>query len=171
MERPGRPAPNVPANVPRPEQRQEQRQEQRVQRQGHLADWMQKHSNMSLADQQRAMQNEPGFRDLPQWQQQQELNQLARLYAMKPAERERTLARNEALERLSPGQQQQYRAAAQQLYALPPARQGLIRSAMLDLREMPPAQREQVVASPAFAAEFPDPGDRAMIRTLLIVEP
>jgi hypothetical protein len=132
---------------------------------------MQQHSNMSLADQQRAMQNEPGFRELPQWEQQQQLNQLAHLYAMNPAQRDRTLARNEALERMNPGQQQQYRAAAQQWNALPPPHRALIGHAIVDLRELPPGQREQVINSPAFAQEVPDPGDRAMIRTLLTAEP
>ncbi len=159
--------PNGSPNFPR----QQQRQEQRVENQGHLADWMQKHSNLSLPDQQRALQNEPGFRELPQWEQQQELNQLGRLYAMKPEARDRRLGQVEQLERMSPTQRQQYGAAVQQLYALPPPRRGMVATAMKDLRDMPPEQREQVVSSPVFAQQFPDPGDRAMIRTLLTAEP
>jgi Protein of unknown function (DUF3106) len=142
-----------------------------LQNPGHLGQWMQSHKDLSLPEQQRALQNEPGFRELPPQLQQRYLNQLGRLYYMKPQQRERELAQTEILERMSPGQRQQYSAAAQQLYALPPARQRLIAHAMIDLRDMPPAQREQVVSSPAFAAEFPDPGDRAMIHTLLTAEP
>jgi hypothetical protein len=162
-------------NVPRPQQRQEQkqelRQEQRIQRQGHLADWMQNHSNMSLAEQQRAMQNEPGFRELDRQTQQRELNRLGQLYALSPQQRARRLDRLEAFENLNPAQRQQYDAAARQLGVLPRPRQNMIAHAMIDMRDMPPQQREQVIDSPAFAQQFPDPGERAMIRTLLSAEP
>lgn len=164
---PQRQQPNINGNVPR----QQQRQQQRIENQGHLGDWMQKHSNMPLADQQRALQNEPGFRELPQWEQQQQLNQLARLYAMKPEARDRRLGQVEQLERMSPAQRQQYASAVQQLSAVPGPRRAMIGQAMVDLRDMPPAQREQVINSPAFAQEVPDPGDRATIRTLLTAEP
>jgi hypothetical protein len=162
-------------NAPRPQQRQEQRQElrqdQRVQRQGHLADWMQSHSNMSLAEQQRAMRNEPGFRELDAQTQQRELNRLAQLYSLSPQQRARRLDRLEAFESLNPAQRQQYDSAARQLYTLPRPRQNMIAHAMIDLREMPPQQREQVIDSPAFAQQFPDPGERSMIRSLLSAEP
>jgi hypothetical protein len=162
-------------NAPRPQQRQEQkqelRQEQRVQRQGHLADWMQNHSNMSLAEQQRAMQNEPGFRELDRQTQQRELNRLGQLYALSPQQRARRLDRLEAFDNLNPAQRQQYDAAARQLGVLPRPRQNMIAHAMIDMRDMPPQQREQVIDSPAFAQQFPDPGERAMIRTLLSAEP
>ncbi|HXE07314.1 MAG TPA: DUF3106 domain-containing protein [Acidobacteriaceae bacterium] len=167
---PPRQGPNVNGNAPYQQQRRAQQQE-RIQRRGHLEDWMQSHSNMSLADQQRAMQNEPGFRELPRWEQQQELNQLARLYAMTPQQRARRLNRLEAYEGLNPVERQQYDAAARQLGVLPRPRQNMIAHALLDLREMPPPQREQVIDSPAFAQQFPDPNERAMIRTLLSAEP
>jgi hypothetical protein len=147
------------------------RQEQRIQRQGHLADWMQNHSNMSLAEQQRAMQNEPGFRELDRQTQQRELNRLGQLYALSPQQRARRLDRLEAFENLNPAQRQQYDAAARQLGVLPRPRQNMIAHAMIDMRDMPPQQREQVIDSPAFAQQFPDPGERAMIRTLLSAEP
>jgi hypothetical protein len=159
--------PNANGNIPR----QEQRQQRAIGNQGHLSQWMQSHSNLSLPDQQRALQNEPGFRQLPPQLQQRELNQLGRLYSMNPQQRERQLNRVEQLERMSPAQRQQWNAATQQLYALSPPRRGMVARAMLDLREMPPAQREQVIDSPAFTQQFPDPGDRAMIRTLLMAEP
>jgi hypothetical protein len=141
-----------------------------IQNPGHLAQWMESHKSLSLADQQRALQNEPGFRDLPRETQQQQLNELGRLYSMNPEQRGRMLDRTEALERLTPAQRQQYNGAARQLYALPQPRRMLIGRAMLDLRMMPPAEREQVIDSPRFASQF-SPDERSMVRTLLTAEP
>jgi hypothetical protein len=138
--------------------------------QEHLAQWMEHHRNLSLADQQRALQNEPGFREFPPQVQQRELNQLARLYNMNPQQRSRMLDRNEALERLSPPQRQQWNFAVQQLTTLPLPRKRLMARAILDLREMPPQQRQQVIDSPAFRGQFSD-GERSTLSTLLTAEP
>lgn len=136
----------------------------------HLQQWMQSHSNMSLADQQRALGNEPGFRDLPAQTQQRYRDQLDHLYNMNPQQRQRMLERNEMLERLTPQQRQHWNAAVQQLNSLPPARRQMMARAIIDLREMPPAQRQQVINSPNFASRFSD-GERNMLSTLLTAEP
>jgi hypothetical protein len=141
-----------------------------AQNQEHLQQWMENHKNLSPADQRRALQNEPGFRELPPQTQQRYLNQLDRLNSMKPQVRDRTLQQNEILEHMPPAQAQQYRAAAQALTAAPQDRRRLMARAILDLREMPPAQREQVISSPRFGAQFSD-GERSTIRTLLTAEP
>jgi hypothetical protein len=131
---------------------------------------MDNHSNLSLPDQQRALQNEPGFRDLPPQVQLHELNELARLYNMNPQQRNRLLDRNEALEHMTPMQRQQWNVAVQQLNALPLQRRRIVARAIVDLREMPPEQRQQTLNSPAFRAQFSD-GERNMLSTLLTVEP
>ena len=118
--------------------------------QEHLQQWMDHHSNLSLPDQQRALKNEPGFRELPPQVQQHELNELARLYNMDPQQRARMLDRNEALERLTPPQRQQWRIAVEQLNTLPPDRRRVMARVILDLREMPPDQRQLTLNSPAF---------------------
>ena len=138
--------------------------------QEHLQQWMDHHSNLSLPEQQRALQNEPGFRDLPPQVQQHELGELARLYNMDPEQRSRMLDRNEALERLTPAQRQQWRTAVQQLDALPLPRRRVMTRVILDLREMPPEQRQLTLNSPAFRAQFSD-GERTMLSTILTVEP
>jgi len=138
--------------------------------QEHLQQWMERHSNLSLPEQQRALQNEPGFRDLPPQLQQHELDELARLYNMDPEQRARMLDRNEALERLTPAQRQQWRTAVQQLDALPLPRRRVMTRVILDLREMPPEQRQLTLNSPAFRAQFSD-GERTMLSTILTVEP
>lgn len=139
-------------------------------REEHLERWMQSHSRMSLAEQQRALQNEPGFRDLPPQVQQNRLNTLARLYNMNPQQRSRILDRTEALERLAPVQRQQWRDAVQRLNMLPPPRKHMLAGAIIELRELPPEEREMVLTSPTYVAQF-SPEERQTLRTLLLAEP
>lgn len=142
-----------------------------AQNQEHMQQWMNRHSNLSLPEQQRALENNPGFRELPRQLQQYELNELARLYNMDPQQRARMFCnRNEALERMTPPQRQQYRDAVEQLNTLPTPRRRVIVRAILDLREMPPDQRQLIINSPAFRAQFSDP-ERSMLSTILTVEP
>jgi hypothetical protein len=150
----------IPRAVPRPQQANQE----------HLSQWMERHSNLSLAEQQRALQNEPGFSTLPKQVQQRELDQLARLNNMTPQQRGRELDRTEAIERLTPAQRQQWSSAVHQMNALPIPRRRLVLRAVIDLRVMPPEQRERVIASPAFAAQFSDE-ERQTLRTLLMGEP
>src|ERR1039458_3254138 len=94
----------------------------------HMEQWMENHKNLSPADQRRAMQNEPGFRELPPQTQQRILNHLDQLNSVKPQLRDRTLQQNEILEHMPPAQAQQYRAAAQTFATLPQDRRRLMRS-------------------------------------------
>jgi Protein of unknown function (DUF3106) len=141
-----------------------------AQNQQHLAQWMENHKNLSLSDQQRALQNEPGFRELPPQTQQRMRDRLTQLNNMNPQQRGRILDRNEAIERLSPPQRQQYRATVQNFVAMPPDRRRLMARAILDLRDMSPGQREQTINSQAFGAQF-SPEERQTIHTLLLAEP
>jgi hypothetical protein len=155
--RPSRPGIRIAQNAP-PSQEE------------HLQRWMQSHSTMSLAQQQRALQNEPGFRELPPQVQQNRLNTLARLYNMNPQQRSRMLDRTELLERMAPAQRQQWREAVQRLNTIPPPRKRVIAGAILQLRELPPEQRESILNSPAYANQF-SPEERQTLRTLLMAEP
>ena len=137
---------------------------------GNLAQWMQDHKTLSLPEQQRALESEPGFRDLPPETQQRYRDRLAQLNNMNPQQRQRILDRNEALERLTPQQREQYGSASNALKSAPPERQRPMARAILDLTEMPPGQREQVIDSPAFHSQFSD-SERSTIRTLLMGEP
>src|ERR1700719_159520 len=72
--------------------------------QEHLAQWMNRHSNLPLADQQHALENEPGFRDLPSQTQQRMRDRLTQLNNMTPEQRRRILDRTEQIEHLTPTQ-------------------------------------------------------------------
>ena len=136
----------------------------------HLAEWMDRHSNMPLEQQQRALQNEPGFHDLPPQTQQRMLDRLSRLNNMPPDQRRRILERNEVMEHLTPNQRQQVRGAMQQLGALPADRRRVVARAFRDLRDMPPAQRQATLDSEGFRSQFSDT-ERGTLSNLLAVEP
>lgn len=142
----------------------------RGQNQEHLEQWMNRHSNMPLAQQQRALENEPGFRQLPPQTQQHLRNRLTQLNDMPPEQRRRLIERNEAIERLSLPQRQQVRGAMQQLGALPMDRRRMVARAFRDLREMPPAQRQATLNSDRFRGQFSDQ-ERGTLQQLLDVEP
>jgi Protein of unknown function (DUF3106) len=149
----------TPGSSPGPERNQE-----------HLAQWMERHSNLSPADQQHALENEPGFRDLPATTQQRMRDRLTQLNNMSPEQRRRILDRTEAMERLTPPQRQQVRGAMLQLGGLPQDRRRLVARAFRDLREMPQPQRQAILNSDRFRGQFSDQ-ERSTLSSLLAVEP
>jgi hypothetical protein len=138
--------------------------------QEHLAQWMDRHSNLPLADQQRALEKEPGFRDLPPETQQRMRDRLTQLNTMTPEQRRRTLERTEEMERLTPPQRQQLRGALDQYRGLPEDRRRMVARAFHDLREMPQPQRQAILSSDRFRGQFSDQ-ERSALSNLLAVEP
>jgi Protein of unknown function (DUF3106) len=155
----GRPAVNAPRPGPGAKPNQE-----------HLAQWMDRHSNLPLADQQRALENEPGFRDLPPQTQQRMRDRLTQLNNMTPEQRRRILERTEEMEHLTPPQRQQVRSALEQYRGLPEDRRRMVARAFRDLREMPQPQRQAVMNQDRFRAQFSDQ-ERNTLSGLLAVEP
>jgi hypothetical protein len=131
---------------------------------------MARHSNMSLEEQQRALENEPGFHSLPAQTQQRFRNELTELNNMPPEQRRRLLQRNEAMERLTPQQRQRFNGSLEKLGALPPDRRRLVARAFRDLREMPPEQRQAMLNSDRIRGEFSDQ-ERSTLNSLLAIEP
>lgn len=138
--------------------------------QEHLAQWMDRHSNLPLADQQRALESEPGFRDLPSQTQQRMRDRLTQLNNMTPEQRQRILEHTEQMEHLTPPQRQQVRGALEQYRGLPEDRRRLVARAFRDLREMPQPQRQAILSSDRFRSQFSDQ-ERTTISDLLAVEP
>jgi hypothetical protein len=131
---------------------------------------MERHANLSLPEQQRALENEPGFHELPRQTQQAERDQLVKLNNMTPEQRSRVLERTETLNEMTPAQRQQFRGVLQRYAALPVDRRRLVGRAFRDLREMPPAERQTVIASDRFRTMFSD-NERATLSNLFTVEP
>ena len=146
------------------------RQEPRGQNQEHLEQWMDRHSNLPLAEQQRSLENEPGFRQLPPETQQRMRDRLTQLTNMPPEQRRRTIERTETMEHLTAPQRQQVRGAMQQLGELPVDRRRLVARVFRDLREMPPQQRAAFLASDQLRGQFSD-HERNTLSSLLAVEP
>jgi hypothetical protein len=150
-------------NAPRQGQAQKPKQE-------HLGQWMERHSNMPLADQQHALENEPGFRDLPPQTQQAMRDRLTQLNNMSPEQRRRMIEHTEVMEKLTPQQRQQFRVATEEYRSLPEDRRRLVARAFRDLREMPQPQRQALMNQDRFRAQFSDQ-ERSTLTSLLAVEP
>jgi hypothetical protein len=140
------------------------------QTQMHLGPWMQAHSNLPLAQQQAALENESGFRALPPQEQQRLHQRLTQLNNMPPEQRERAIARAEAMERLTPVQQRQVTNAMAQIGNLPEYRQHVVDRAFLQLRDMPAGQRQAYMNSLQFRAQFNEQ-ERGAINGLLDITP
>jgi hypothetical protein len=138
--------------------------------QAHLGTWLQRHGNMPPEQQERALQNEPGFNRLNPETQQKLLNRLRQINRMPPNQRQRTLDRIEAMEQLTPQMRQQVRTSVQDFHALPEDRQRLVKKAFRDLRDYPPEQRGVMMNSGQFQSQF-TPHERAILGNILAVEP
>jgi Protein of unknown function (DUF3106) len=137
--------------------------------QEHLPQWWQAHRGLSPQQQADAMRREPGFRNLPQGQQQRLLNRLRSLDSRPPQVQQRMLNRVEMFERLSPERQQEVRGASQAFSHLPPQRKQMMIRAFQQLRQMPPAEREQMLHS-GYGQQF-TPQERTVLGNMLSIEP
>lgn len=112
----------------------------------HLAEWMNQHGNLSAEQQQKALEQEPGFHELPPQTQQRMRDRLSQLNAMSPEQRQRVLKNNEHMETLTPDQRGQVRGAMQQLGALPPDQRRVVARDFRELRDLPPDQRSAAMS-------------------------
>lgn len=162
-----------PAQQPHPGMQDGSRQgnaRSRVMHGEHLAEWMSRHSSLTLQQQQQALQNEPGFHTLPAPTQQRMQERLSQLDAMPPAKRQRIMDRTEAIERLSPDQRAQVRGAMSQLGSLPMPERHEVARTFRALRDLPEQQRMAALSSGRYGA-LPNEQDRAALMNLLRVEP
>lgn len=149
--------------VPRPPQAGSQAREVPRPPQAHGGDWLRSHQSLSFADQQKALHNDPQFRNLPPQQQQRLANRLQTFNKLSPEEQQRQLNRVEVWEHLTPQQKQQARQLNTQWKQLSPERRKMMKTAIGDLRAMPPDQRERVLESDRFKGMFSDQ-ERNMLR-------
>lgn len=120
----------------------------------HLQQWMQSHGNLTLNQQQRALDNEPGFRQLDPEVQQRMHQRLEQLDNMTPQQRQRAYARTEAMERLAPERRQQVRNALTSLGALPRERRMYVAREFRAIRDLPLAECQAFLNAPATRAQF-----------------
>jgi hypothetical protein len=131
--------------------------------QSHAGDWLRNHQNMSPAQREKELENDPGFRRLPA-QQQQLLRQRLQHFSNLPREQQdRMLRRMDVWAHLTPEQKQQAHEIHNRIQQLPPDRQRMVRTAIDDMRTMPPEQREQIIDSARFKGMF-SPQERDIMR-------
>lgn len=135
----------------------------------HLAQWMKRHSGMTLEQEQQALNQLPGFNLLSPQAQYRLHKRLAQLYAMQPLQRQRTLDHIEAMEQLTPGERSQVRGALEQLGALPPAQRRQVIRIFRQLRQLPPGQRWRAVNAPRF--DWMPDDERIVLTNLVRVSP
>ncbi len=135
----------------------------------HLAEWMNRHSNLTLEQQQEALEREPGFHELPAQTQQRMRERLSQLNAMSPLQRQRLLEHNEAMERLNPEQRSQVRGAMQLWGSLPVDQRRQVMRSFRELRQLPPNQRMSVMMSRQYS--WMNPAQRTALLRLIQVEP
>lgn len=145
-------------------QSQPNRQAQvRQQPRGHAGDWLRRYKDLPPAEQERALQSDPGFRQLSPEQQQRLRQRLQHFSSLPPQQQTRVLSRMETWEHLTPEQKQQALQTFRQMRQLPPDRQRTVRTAVRDLAAMPPDERERVIDSDRFKGMFSDQ-ERDIIR-------
>ena len=135
----------------------------------HLAEWMNQHQGMTLEQQQQALDQEPGFLELPAQTQQRMHERLAQLNAMTPLQRQRLLEHTEAMERLTLGQRSQVREAMQRLGSLPIDQRRQVMRSFRELRQLPPNQRMVVMMSMRYS--WMNTAQREALTRLIQVEP
>ena len=97
-------------------------------------------------------------------------DELTRLNSMPPEQRQRWIARTEAMERLSMPQRQQVRNAYAQLGGLPEDRRIAISRTFHMLQGMPEEQRQLYLNSPQYHTQFSDE-ERLTLYNLMVVSP
>jgi hypothetical protein len=132
----------------------------------HLGQWMEAHKNLTPEQQQRALANEPGFRQLPPQTQQRYRERLSQLNAMNPEQRRNTETNVENMERLNPQQRGQVRGAMQQLGSLPPDQRQAVSRSFRQLRDLPPDQRMAAMSRVPL-----NDAQRSTLNNLMQVEP
>lgn len=156
---PSTPPPRAPQQ---PEGHWESRPGQRAQ-QGHAGDWLRRYKDLPANEQRRALENDPEFRRLPPWRQQELRQRLNHFSSLPPQQQQRMLMRMEIWEHLTPEQKQQARQVFRQWQQLRPDRRHQVAAAIHDLRAMPPEQRERVLNSDRFRSMF-SPWERDLMR-------
>ena len=137
---------------------------------GHLEDWLNRHRDLPLREQEQLLRNDPTFKRLPSANQQRLMRQLQEVDRMSPQRRAWRLARAEAIEHLSPQARRQLDRSSLRFADLPQPRHALIKRAFQQLRSVPLDERPTVLNSARYRDIF-TPEERQILSNFLSVEP
>jgi hypothetical protein len=116
------------------------------------------------------LRSDPNFNHLPAAQQQRLVGQLHQMGQMSDPQRQRRLARSEALEHLSAQDRMSLNRSNQAFSSLPANRQTMVKHAFQDLRSVPLDQRQTVLNSNRYQGAF-SPEERGILTDFLRIEP
>jgi hypothetical protein len=129
----------------------------------HNGDWLRDTMRLSPQEQQRKLEQDQHFRQLPAQRQEQLRNRLQKFNSMPPQQQVRVLNRMEMIEHLKPEQQKQAQALFGQFRGMNPDRKDLIRRTLHQMRGMPPEARDRMLNSPATQSRY-SPQEIQMLR-------
>jgi Protein of unknown function (DUF3106) len=136
----------------------------------HRGEWLRNNQHLPPAEQERALRNDPAFRQLPPDRQQRLVERLHDFNSRSPEERQRILDRMETFEHLPQPQRQQVRNLYGQMRELPQDRRMAVNQAARQLSGMSPAERERMLNSPQFRRRF-SPQEQDLVRGFAQLEP
>ena len=131
--------------------------------QAHAGDWLRRYKGLPPAEQDRALQSDPGFRRMNPQQQQRLRQQLHYFANLPPGEQQRIVNNMDRWAHLTPGQKQQAREVFNRMQHIPPERRPIVRTAIRNLSSVPPEQREPMIDSNRFKKMF-SPEERDVMR-------
>jgi hypothetical protein len=131
--------------------------------QAHAGDWLRRYKGLPPGEQDRALQNDPGFRRMTPQQQQRLRQQLHYFASLPPREQQRIVDNMDRWAHLTPEQKLQAREVYGRMQHIPPNRRPMVRTAIRDLSAMPPERREEVIDSNRFKKMF-SPEERDVMR-------
>lgn len=128
--------------------------------------WVENLRDMSPQEQQRFMQNDQRFNQLPPARQEQIRRNLERWNNLTPEQKQRARDAEIAFERMTPAQRQYVRnVLLPKWQAMPPERKQVINRHLGMLRNMTPAEQQAALNDPRFMRGL-SPDEQSMLRDL-----
>lgn len=135
-----------------------------------MGEWLEAHQNLPLDQQEKALENDPGFKKLPPARQAALRERLRSFNSLTPEQRQRAFQRMNFMAGLTHAQREQIRQSQQQLQGLPEERRVMIHKALRHLRQMDAQQRAEVMQSERFKSTFSDQ-EQGILKQLSAINP
>ena len=132
-------------------ERRQQRVQARMERGGMPPKWMTKLQQMPPAEQERFLENNRRFRNLPPWRQAQIRARLKQWNSLTPEQKQTLIRRAQILERMSPTERQEIRQVIlPEWRQLTPDRRQVLKEKLRQLQGLNDSAREKRLKDPSF---------------------
>jgi Protein of unknown function (DUF3106) len=122
----------------------------------HFGEWLRRNLNTPPEQKEKALENDPNFKNLPPDRQDRLKQRLQKFNALPPDQQQRILSRMETWEHMTPEQHQKVRSLFDRMRAMPEERRSLIRDQFRSLASQAPDQRQRTMNSDQFKHQFSD---------------